>query len=266
MTINKWWKGLEDPVVLEMAWERLMNVAGAEAYERNTEDQDLTQSQVGQRLLQRLLRPATDVVRAYQSEMIKGLRDHEIRAAALSVPAETVALVTLRYLLDKTFNNVDPHLGCDVLRVAKDVGEAIETECRFRLWVEQSKEQAKEYAKLNGQAKVPRSRAELIIAEAGVSSRTAMTIRKNLKKLAVEPWSEKLRITLGAEVVLPITEALQDVFEVWVRQLPDRKLKMIRMKEEFIQELKGREAKVIQMQVIRKPMLVPPRRWTLSND
>ncbi len=82
----------------------------------------------------------------------KSPRSLQLWATVIEIPADTIALIVVRHLLDKTFNTPDPESGCDFLTTCEDVAKCLETEIRFRAWQTESKANAEVYAKLNGLA------------------------------------------------------------------------------------------------------------------
>lgn len=267
MTTQAWWKELPSETLTESAWERQMSFSGIEAFEkaRYTASGELraaSESTAGQRLMRKLIDRATDSITQMQREVLhKHRTDRNLKGTVIIVPAESSALITLRALIDRTYASPDQNQGYNWQLLANEVARGIELELNFRTWVESSRVAAAEYAKVNGLASVPKSMAEKLIEEEGMTRMALSRWKKTFKELKTYKWSSLEKHYCGEAMIDTVVAALPEAFEKHTFQHPQKKELMVRMTPEFRTKFDDIEMKVAQLQVVKKPMLSRPRPW-----
>ncbi len=258
----------KDSTFLEASWERQMQFAGMERWEKSQytksgDKVDVSATDVGQKFLRRFHADTTKAIEEAQVNLIGGRSRGSVKgkAACVVVPAETCALLTLKVILD-VLGKVDDHnLGYSYQRAVKRIAKAIETEMNFRHWLSESKEAAKEYARVNGLEKVPMSQAERIIKESGLNHTSQRRFRLMLNELAEYKWDELEYHYSGDFLLNTVLDALSEQFESHVAYIRGKLSKHIRMTPEFRKEFDKMGERIARFQVIKKPMLVRPQAW-----
>lgn len=269
--IKAWWADLPDDTLRETAWERKMYSAGLDAYERsryyaNGSVKEASETAAGQKIIRKLLKPATEAIETRQKELLNVRRvGRELRATVLIVPPDTAALLTLSMMIDKTYS-ASNDLGTPFQPLCQEVSKVIEVELNFRNWIARSREAAKAYAKEVGQVSPPLSYAERLMSEEGVSKKQIMRWRKSFKELNAYQWDSLAYHYCGDVLVSTVAEALPEVFEVHSAFQKGKTLKFCRMTEDYINRFAQIETQIAEMQVIRKPMLTKPRRWRKEEE
>lgn len=262
-----------DSVLVETAWERQMNMAGVEAYEKSrlTAKGDLRETSTtitGQKVLRKFLERSSEAIQRMQKEVlgITSRTPRNLRATVLMIPEETASLLTLRALLDRTYGVPDIERGYNFQILCKEVSKAVELELNFRHWLKESEKQAKDYAKQMGWKKVPKSLAERLIDERGVSRSQIMKWRMTFEELNEYQWDTLEYHYCGEALITAVVEELKEVFEIHVVMEKGKAMKMVKMLPGFRKQFDDMEFKVSQMQVIRKPMIAKPRRWVKEEE
>jgi DNA-directed RNA polymerase len=265
MAIQSWWADMPTESLKETAWERQMNLAGMEEYEQkryksNDKSKDASETKSGQKVIRALLETAEVGIGVMQEEVMNKARmSRTTRGTVLLVPASTAAMITVKILLDKTYNVIED--GANFQGLCKQVAHAIELELNFRNWVKKSRESAKAMAKAEGLTKVPKSRAEWLIENEGFDRTTMWRWKQAFAELSEYKWDELEQHYCGEALVRAVCTALPDHFEiVMVKKGPRSELK-VRMVDAFRQTFDDMEQRTANIQVVKKPMLTPPKPW-----
>lgn len=265
--IQTWWSELPDDTLVETAWERQMNLTGSLSYERSRTDKNgkpraATESVAGQKFLRKLLERAEEGIETMQKSIVTNARvDRNHRGTVIAVPAETCALLTLKPIIDRTYFASNPEFGVPLQGVVTTVAKAVELELNFRHWVEKSKEAAKAYAKAEGLASVPRSRAERLIQEHGVSRQSLIRWRNTFEELSEYKWNTLEQHYCGDALVSAVVTALPEFFEIQLMRNGVLTPKTVRMTDTFREDFNNLEFQVSSAQLSKKPMITKPRRW-----
>ncbi len=187
----------KDLTFLEASWERQMQYAGMERWERNQykasgHKVETSETDVGQKYIRKFLETASDAVSEAQAGLIgsKSRKHQKARAACILVPAETCALLTLRVLMDVVGSVDDHNLGFNYQTACNKVAKALENELNFRNWIASSREAAREYAKANDLEKVPQSQAERLMKEAGLGRTQMWSWKQRFAELSEYKWDK----------------------------------------------------------------------------
>lgn len=268
MRTKAWWAGLGDQTLVESAWERQMLSDGLEAYEQsqvrsNGRAVELTDSGVGQKIIRDRIKRASDGVYEAQKRMLtRSGAGRDVRGAFISLPADTLAMIALRVVLNRVYSQADPDQGANFQFTCTNVSKAVETELNFRNWVTESRLQAKEYAKKMGLDKSPTPFAMRLIQEEGnVTSRSIRNWKKAFEELNEYSWSKVQHHYVGETLIMAVVEALPDTLEVHVKWTKGRKVKFIRLTPEFLKEVQDRQMSLAASQTSKKPMLATPEGW-----
>ena len=257
-----WNPDLQDPVLNESAWERQMQMAGLEAFEKTRDGAEAAETTAGQRLLRKLVRKAEEAISAMQKNVLKINRvERELKATVLVVPADTCALLTLRTLINATYAPTNLLQGTPYQAVCRDVAKAIELELNFTNWLRESKEAAKAYAEANGLRTIPKSNAERLLQEHGMDARSLRRWKHTFEALNRYKWDTLEEHYCGEAMVATVVEALPEVFAITNEFVSGRQIKHIHMTEEARRKFDETEARIARMQVVKKPMLTRPKRW-----
>lgn len=263
-----WWADLGDEVLTETAWERQMNIAGIEAFEQakftaSGKTKRASESRTGQKVLRKFLERGAEAILEMQRNLLGVHRiDRTLRATVLMVPEDVASMLVLRALIDRTYGIADQEKGYNYQILAKEIAKSVETELNFHNWVRESQKQAKVYAKDKGLKKAPKSLAERLIEEESVSRATYFRWKQTFDELNAYQWNTLEQHYCGEALLLTVVEALPEAFEVHTVAERGKTTKHVRMKPEFRKYFDDLEAKVARLQVVRKPMIGKPRRWT----
>lgn len=264
-----WQSETEDTTLIETAWEREMNLAGIDAFERSkyTETggvREASTSRTGQKLLRKFLDQSAKAIAKMQKQVlgITSRTPRSLRATILMVPEDTAALLTLRALMDRTYGLAEPDKGYVFQILCKEVSKAVELELNFRHWLKESKTAAEAYAKQQGWDRIPMSLAERLIEERGVSRSQILKWKRTFDELNTYQWDELEYHYCGEALIQTVVDELSDVFEIHLVSLRGKTVKHVRMKPEFIERFDEMEMKVANMQVVRKPMIARPNKWS----
>lgn len=272
MSIKAWWADLPTETLRETAWERGMSMSGVDAYEQarytaSGEIRAASESAAGQKLMRKTIAAATAAIEEMQLSLLELNRvDKALKGTVLLVPAETSALLTIRHLLDKTYATLEREEGANFQVCCKDVAKSIELELNFRNWLKQSKEAAKAYAASQGSKKVPKSMAERLIEGEGVSRASMYKWKKVFNDLNAYRWDSLEQHYCGEALVKTVVDALPECFEIATVFTKGKDEKVVRMTDTFRKQFNDIEHRVSQLQVIKKPMLTRPRRWTKEES
>lgn len=266
-----WWADLEDSVLTETAWERQMSLSGIEKFERarlnkKGEQKAASDSSAGQKMLKRMVEQAALLIEAAQREVVAsgkqtGTTARTAKAAVVSLPADTAALLVLRAIIDKTYAAANATDGCNYQILVKEVSRAVELELNFRNWVMKSKSAAVAYAKAEGLSKTPKSYAERLIEEEGLTPRSLSRWRKAFTELHEYEWSTLEKHYCGDVLVSAVVNGMPSAFEFHKLFKGERAEKTVRMTPTFREAFDTMEGRVADMQVVKKPMITRPRPW-----
>lgn len=257
-----WWKEIANDRLMETIWERQMNLAGMDAYEKSRRS-DASDTTAGQKLLREMVMTAAKAVEDMQKKILGINRvERNLRGTVLLIPAETASLIALRRMIDATYGAIVVDDGTNYQILCKEVAKRIEPELNFRHWVNSSQQAAKEYAKANGLAKTPKSIADRMIEESGVSRASYFRWKNTFEELNTYKWDNLEQHYCGEALVLTIAEALPEHFTVQNLYRRGKTIKHVKMTDETRQRIDDIEATVLQNKVYKKPMLVKPRPWT----
>lgn len=268
MTTQTWWKDLPNERLIETAWERQMNLAGVESFERarfkaNGDVRAASESVTGQKIMRKLIKTSSQAIEEMQSNIMDVARvERQLKGTVLLMPSDIAALLTVRSLLDSTYNVAEQEVGTSYQILCKDIAKSVELELNFRHWIRESKEAAKAYAKEHNLDKTPTSFAERMVKEHGVTRRSLVRWKQTFEDLNTYKWDEKELHFCGEALLLPTIKTLPEMFEIKNIFLRGRTVKHVLMLPEFRQEFDESEMKTSLRQVVRKPMLTKPRKWT----
>lgn len=265
-----WWKDLPDETLMESTWERQMQFTGIERFEQariksNGKVEEAHETRSGHKFLRKHIDRAAEAIEDMQRKVIGVNRvDRNLRGTVLLVPAETAALLTLRVLLDQTYRTVEVEYGANYQVVCKEIAKAIELELNFRHWIKTSREAAEAFAKTKGISKVPRSMAERLIEEEGLTHRSMRRWRRTFDELNTYHWESLEQHYCGEAMAKTTIDALPEVFEIKKVWKQGKEVRHVRMKDEFRVSFNEAEAKIASLQVVKKPMLTRPRPWRIE--
>lgn len=262
-----WWEDVGDETLTETAWERQMNIAGIEAFEKarysaSGKVQRASETRTGQKTIRKFLDRGGDAILEMQKDLLGIQRvDRTLRATVLMVPEDVAAMLVVRALIDRTYGIADQEKGYNYQLMTKEIAKSVETELNFRNWLHESQKQAKKYAKDNGLAKVPKSLADRLVSEKGVSRASMYRWKQTFEELNTYEWSNLEQHYCGEALLKTVVDALDEAFEIKTVFERGKTTKHVRMKPEFRKYFDDKEANVARLQVVRKPMIARPRRW-----
>lgn len=263
---------MTDKHLAEVMWERGMNLAGIERYQRSLYAEDGTideasGSATGQRMIRKMLKTAAAAVEDLAVEVLSTTRtSRNNRASVLLVPSETAALIVLRALIDQTYGAEDRELGTVYQTFCSHIGESVEIELNIRNWIQGSKEASAEYAKSVGRSAPAESPAERLIREKNWDRKTAYRWSKSFSEMQQFKWTAEEQTFCGTALTKSIIDALPRDFEYHNTYDRGRTLGYVRMTPECVERFEQAEEKATQYHVIRKPMITLPRRWTKEEE
>ncbi|MDO5647345.1 hypothetical protein [Paracoccus sp. (in: a-proteobacteria)] len=275
--MKTWWADMPDPVLMETAWERQMNLSGMEAYEASRYREGTTDlrgsasdTKAGQKVIRRLLEVTETALEALQRESVAVAPRHRTsrsaRATLVLVPAETLALLTLKTMIDRAAGCPNPNEGVNYQQTCVQLAGVVETELNFRNWVKESRNAAKAYAEAEGLTKVPRSTADRILAESKVTRSAVWKWKQTFTALSEYSWTTQEKHYCGDALITTTINALPDHFETHNATHKGVLRKYLRTTEAFRHELERIEHQISIHQTVKKPMLTKPKRWVLVND
>jgi hypothetical protein len=267
MTIQTWWADLPTEQLMESSWERQMNLAGIDEFERrrykeNGDVQEASKTISGQKMIRKMLDAAEKGITEMQDELLNTTRvSRNLRGTVLMVPAETVALLTVKIILDRAYGTSDSEIGVNFQAVCVEVSKAIELELNFRNWVSKSRADAKAFAAAQGLTKAPKSRAERLMEEGKMDRVKLWHWKKTFAELQEYRWDTLESHYCGEAVVRAVVGALPDRFEIVRVEHGHKSENRLKMTPEFRSSFDASEARLVKMQVVKKPMLSKPRPW-----
>lgn len=269
------WKSFTCDTMKETAWEREMNVSGFNNYtdyrdglkSANGKPISPEKTKAGEKFIRKLLKDATQGIKDLQESIIGNRRaERSVRGTLLLVPADTMALICLKVMIDKTYATDQPARGVPLTTLTTTIGKAVEIELEFRTWIEQSREAAREYAEKEGLAKVPVSQAERLLKEKGVKAARSLSYwRREFEVLKEYQWTNQQKRYCGDALVHAVVDALPDRFEYFYNTRESQNQKFIRMTDTFREEFGELDYRLARMQTVKKPMLSKPVRWQVQE-
>lgn len=263
---------MPDETLAESAWERQMNIAGVEAFERGRLDakgnaRGASETRTGVKTIRDLVDRATVGIEEMQREVIRAHRmDLDVKATAIMLPPDSAALLTLRVMIDRAYGSADPELGFTFQTIANEVSRAIELELNFRNWIRESKHASDAWAKSKGLTRAPKSIAERLLEDEGVNARSIRRWRRAFDDLNLYKWGTLESHYCGDAMISAVAKALPEVFEIHTPWKRGKSIKMVKMVPEFRQHFDRMEGDFANMQVLKKPMLARPRPWTREEE
>lgn len=267
MTIQTWWADLPTEQLMESSWERQMNLAGIAEFERkrykeNGDVQEASQTVSGQKTIRKMLDHAERGIAKMQDEILDTTRiARNLRGTVLMVPAETTALLAVKIILDRAYGSLDAEAGVNLQSVCVEVAKAIELELNFRNWVKKSRVNAKAFAEAEGLTKTPKSKAERLMEEGTIDRVKLWHWRKTFAELQEFKWDTLESHYCGEAVVRSVVEALPDQFEIVRIEHGYKSEHRLKITDKFRSSFDDAEARMVKMQVVKKPMLTKPRPW-----
>jgi hypothetical protein len=248
-----------------------MMMEGLDAFEASQvnsdgSSKDLAETTAGRKALQKLIKPAAAAIMKGQKAMItRRSTQQRIKAACVTVPNDVAAMLTLKELFNRVYQEADQRQGKNYQHLCVYVAEVIETELNFRFWIADSKARATEYAKENGLQKAPKAYALRMVEEA---TKQGITPARGLRKWAgfidalnEYKWTKAEKHYIGEFFVTHVVEALPEVFEVHNPWIVSRPMKHIRLKEDYLSVVINNHSAIAASQSVKRPMLARPERW-----
>ena len=255
-------RDMQDESLKEAAWERQMNLLGGENFDRAHDGKDASETNAGKRVIRNMILEATDAIAQVQKDQLSVRRvPLEYRGALLMVPAETLALITVTRVLDRTYSAAQPENGYQKDLLCRQIGHAVEAEVLYRIWVKESEKAAEEYAKVKGLTKTPKSRAEYLMKEGKVSRTSLTRWREKFSHLSETDWTKETKIYVGEALVETLLATCPDTFEFHRVVKVNNSVWHVRMTDEAYEEFNANHEAVARHQSVRKPMLARPKPW-----
>lgn len=252
-------------LIEEMEWEREMFRLGADRYILEQERSDFEFTKVGKKFIQDLFDRLEVKIKEVQKEAAGSKGHKDRRGPLLLLDSEALTAITLKIVLTPPANAEAATSGAPLYFVCMKLGRFVETEINFRHWIHTSKEEAKEFANQKGLKKAPTSFAEKIIKEEGVSSRTLSRWKKCFKALTYYEWSDDILASVGEVLVNAAAAAIPEYLEIAERQTATQRTKRLVLTDFYHSEAHRIDAGARITQSIKKPMLIPPNEWELTE-
>lgn len=265
---KRWWSDLPDEVLVESAWERDMFASGLDKFEQSKltgsgGKKGASESSAGKSSVRKLLQDASQAIADMQKTVFKNNRlSRNVKGTVLIVPADTLALISLRHMIDGTYDCPDPDVGYPMQTLSTRISRAVEMELNFRNWIKESEKSAKAYAEEQGYSRIPKSFAERLIEDNGISTRTYQRWKKTFEELNNYQWDTLEKHYCGDALANSVVKGLPSVFEIHFLRKSNSTQKHIRMTPEYREKFDEKEAAIAAMQVTRKPMLAKPQQWS----
>jgi hypothetical protein len=259
--IEIWRQEGVDPVLSEMSWERDMLTRGTEQHDKRNEGTTAAKTATGQSILRKFVKRAEEAIELMQAGVNRPRVERTAKGTLVVVPADTLAMVALRVIIDRTCTVPEPDVGSPYATVSRLIGQAVETELNYRHWLTSSNDEAKAYAKEKGIA-TPSSFAERKVADLGVTERSIRQWRETIKELTEYKWSDLSEFYCGDTLLQCVVSAIPEGFEVHTPWRTGKPVKCVRMIPSFLDEFHDRESRNAMIQPIRLPMLTVPQKWS----
>lgn len=266
--VDAWKSFTQDETLVESAWERQMRMDGAELFDERKrsesgEDRGASNAQSGQKVLRQLLKLSTKSIETLQKAVFKVNRvERSWKATIMMISTDALALIALRVMLDRAYGSSEADAGFSYQAAAKQIGRLVQQEVNFITWVKSSRAAARTYAKAEGLKGVPASFADQLIEEEGMNSRSIRNWKKTFAELSTYDWENKELQYCGDALMQTIVEACPEQFEIFYRKTQNTQQKCIRLAPEFKEEFDKMESQISKLQVVKRPMLSKPERWT----
>lgn len=266
-----WWASLPDEELIEHAWERQMTLSGIYAFERSkyTKDGKLrpaAEMPAGQKMIRQSLDAATTAIEKLQRDIVDRHRvERSLKATLMVVPADTLALLTLKVLFDVTLSCDDTSKGYSLQHASVKLARLVEQELNFLNWLQKSREAARAYAQEKGWQGIPKSMAEKLVEEQGVTSRSMRRWKQTFAELNEYEWQADEYHFCGEALIGAVIDSISDVFNIHRPVIGGVLKKHVRLHADKLTEFVNIETKLASMQIGRKPMLSKPRRWTAHD-
>lgn len=267
MTYTQTWiKDAETNHISEKEWEYEMQRAGMRHYESARYGNEPTNTLGGQTLLRSMIASVENQIDIMQNDIFDDNKIPEnIRSAIVLVSSDALALIGLKEILDKTYRQLLVEGGCSYKTLASSIGGLVQTEANYRHWQKASRDDAKQYAEDNGLDFVPKSIAQRLTLERGVSARQIKKWQKNFEDLSRFEWSEEQKLYVGDFIISAITTALPAMFIIEIKKSKSKQAKQVKMQPELRNMIDRAELTISRQQIIRKPMLTKPVAWKVTE-
>lgn len=278
--ILSWKPDGADETFVETAWERQMQIAGTTSYEKSRlrEDgtlRDASETTTGQSTMRQLMAVAEKAIENTQKVLVSERTGAPLdrRGTVVLVPSDTLAMLTVRTLIDLTMQAPEPDTGVTYSRVSRMVSKGVEVELNFRNWLAVEKanvktwfasEEGQKWAKENGVDKPPRSKADKLLDDYGGGERSIKKWAKVFDSLSEYKWDQLASYYCGDALVSSVVLALPEAFEITNPFRKGHPVKCIRMVPEFHKAFSDKEAQNAMRQTRLKPMITKPIRWKLA--
>ena len=267
MTTPNYWGDLGDEVMTETAWERAMLSAGFERFSMSHVRKDgkaieFSDSAIGEKAIKELLQRAERGVRKLQEQLVTArVVPMPIKMAICTIPADTLAAITLRAALNRIYNSNNPDRGDQYQYVCLRVAQGVENEVNFRHWIATSLEDAREYAIKVGVDKPPMAIAERLIRDQGVNRSTLTKWKRAFEELTTYQWDKVEKHHIGDLLLTAVVKAVP--FALVIHLVPGRgnMTNYLKMHDDYRKKLNDRFLALAYMQSAKKPMLSRPEPW-----
>lgn len=262
--ITTWSKDRTETHISEIEWEFKMQRSGLDHYEAVRYGAKPVNTVAGQGLLRTLIETVEAEISEQQSAIFENKKiDDDMRSAISIVPADTLSLIGLKEVIDRTYTEANVERGYSYIGLAQSIGKAIEAEANYRHWQETSKTEAKEYAESAGLDYIPKSLASRLTAEKGVTHTQLRMWKRKFSELSRYEWTTEQRLYVGDFVLSGIIRSLPRHFEENTTGTKRKTTKHVRMTDWLRNKIDQKELMISKESVIRKPMLTKPVQWEI---
>ena len=254
----------DDEHISETEWEYQMLRDGIRYYEATREGTSATNTPAGQSILRSIIKDCETTLEVKQRHIFDNKRiDEDTRSAIAIVPADTLSLIGLKEILDKTYREASIGKGASYTALANAIGSAVETEANYRYWQTQSKIAAKEWAEEHEIDYIPKSIAQRLTEEAGLTATQIRIWKRKFVDLTKYDWTTKQKLSVGDFVTSSILETLPNYFVADIDKSKNKTIKNVKMTDTLRNKIDNKEITISKSSVMRKPMLVKPDPWKL---
>lgn len=262
----------QDDIQRQIAWEIESVERGVQRYREAQSDGTVADSNPGQEMLSRIMRPLVIAIKAAQEEAIAGISAPKGRPSTwwwpiLLLSAEKMAVITARVPLQCIGSGLYA-TGMAATAAAVMIASQIKTEREFELWREAQGRREKE-AKTRGDKAV--NLYKLMLGRVKkVDARTASKWMRQSKQLDRIEWTTEMKVHVGMKLLALLIEHSGGFFDVGkYKKVTGRRLqtvKLIVLTDEAKEFLYRRHAQNELTRPWLMPMLVPPVPWTRTEE
>lgn len=267
MNIQTWISGTsKEEHISEAEWEYQMLRDGIRYYEATREGTTATNTVAGQGILRNIIKDCETAIEVKQRHIFDNNKiDEDTRSAIAIFPADTLSLIGLKELLDKTYREASIGKGASYTALATAIGSAVETEANYRFWQAQSKKDVKEWVEENDIGYIPKSIAQRLTEEAGVTATQIRIWKRKFDDLSNYDLTTQQKLAVGDFVISSIRETYPDLFEAGMTKGKRKSTKNVKMTDALRHKIDNREITISNTSVMRKPMLVKPEPWVIME-